>query len=96
MTKRCRTFAFDGRSLKASAYNTLRPKSNGSYDILKDIGSCLSFSPHLNTSLENFNLDQHTTFPAQANFMVPELCAGLEAHVQEEELKTGRFKQMIF
>ena len=57
---------------------------------------CLSFSPHLNTSRENFNLDRHTTFPAQANFMIPELCAGLEAHVQEEELKTSRLKQMIF
>ena len=71
-------------------------KSNGSYDIFNDIGSCLSFSPHLNTSRENFNLDQHTTFPAQANFMIPELCAGLEAHVQEEELKTSRLKLMIF
>ena len=52
---------------------------------------CLSFSPHLNTSRENFNLDQRSTFSARAKFMIP-----LEAHVQAEELKTGRFKQMIF
>ena len=51
----------------------------------------LSFSPRLNISHENFNLDQRSTFSAGANFMIP-----LEAHVQAEELKTGTFKQMIF
>ena len=90
-------FCFDSGALKASAYNTLRPKSNGSCDLFLRISEvCLSFSPHLNDSHENFNLGQRSTFPAQTNFLIPELCAGLEAHVQAEKMKAGRFKQMIF